>query len=286
MKRNRILRAIQAALLLATAAGGASAQDTVRLTREDRQALSATAYEPHGNACKAVALISPGAGGSATGYAYLGETLSGLGYLAVVVGHPESGRRALREHKRDSGGMREGLADLITDPLAYRGRFMDLAAARRWAEARCPARPALLVGHSMGAATVMMEAGARNLVGVRGADGYRAYIALSPQGVGPIFPENAWANLGKPVLTITGTRDNELGGASWQTRTEPFRNMPAGCKWLVVINGASHLNLAGNGMARSTEAAAAQAITAFVEGLERGDCTPPRRTRGVDIEAK
>jgi predicted dienelactone hydrolase len=276
-----------AAALLLAAAGQAGAQETLRLTREDRQALSVTAYAPRGaGACRGVALISPGAGGSERGYGYLGEALSGLGYLAVVMGHPESGRRALREHKRDSGGLREGLADLITDPEAYRGRFMDLAATRRWAEARCETRTALLVGHSMGAATVMMEAGARNRVGVQGADGYRAYIALSPQGVGSIFPDNAWSQIGKPVLTITGTRDHELGGASWQTRTEPFRNMPAGCKWLAVIEGASHMNLAGNGMARGTEALAAQAITAFVEGLDRGDCTPPRKTRGMEIEAK
>ena len=138
----------------------------------------------------------------------------------------------------------------------------------------------------MGAATVMIEAGARNKVGVQGADSFNAYIALSPQGNGSIFPENAWSGIRRPVLLITGTRDTELGGASWETRTEPFTNMPPGCKWLGVIDGASHLNLAGNGMSRKTETLTVQTISAFLDGIHTGDCSPRGRIADIGLSTK
>jgi len=267
------------------APSAALGQETIQLVRKDRVVVPITAYAPRGRSCRGVAIISPGAGGSEQGYRYLGEAMSSLGYLAVVIGHPESGRRAVREHVRGNG-LREGLAELITDPEAYRGRFMDIAVSRQWTQGRCEARESLLIGHSMGAATVMMEAGARNKIGIQGADAFSAYIALSPQGAGLIFPDNAWSGIAKPVLLLTGTRDNELGGASWETRTEPFKNMPRGCKWLGVIEGASHLNFAGNGMSRKTEALTSEAIGAFLDALRRGDCRSATRLQGMDLTTK
>lgn len=278
-------RGLLAASLVSLAAVPAGAQEAVSLQRQDGSTVAVSVYPPKTSTCRGVAIVSPGAGGSETGYAYLGEGLSGLGYLAVVVGHQESGRRALREHMR-GGTLREGLADLITDPAAYRGRFMDIAAARQWAAARCPAAESVLVGHSMGAATTMMEAGARNQVGMSGADAFGAYIALSPQGAGSIFPAGAWSDIKRPVLTITGTRDDELGGGSWRTRTEPYANMPPGCKWLAVIDGATHMNLAGNGMSRPTQALAIQVISAFLDALRLGDCRGPAPQRGIDVQTK
>jgi len=277
---SRILGVILAGLL-----GTAHAQEPLLVERQDRTSAPAIAYAPASPTCRGIALISPGAGGSEQGYRYLGETLSALGYLAVVMGHPESGRRALREHVRGTD-LREGLADLITDPNAYRGRFMDIAAARQWARVRCAEGESLLVGHSMGAATVMMEAGARNRIGVRGNDAFDAYIALSPQGPGSIFPDDAWSRVRKPMLLLTGTRDTELGGASWESRTEPFRNMPPGCAWLGVIDGASHMNLAGRGASRATEATIARTIDAFLAAVRRGDCRPPGRLEGLALTTK
>ena len=273
------------ALLLPWVAAHALAQQAVSLQRQDQTTIAVLAYAPKAGACRGVALVSPGAGGSETGYGYLGEALAGLGYLAVVVGHPESGRRALREQLRGNG-LREGLAALITEPDAYRGRFMDIAAARQWAQGRCQGTDTVLVGHSMGAATTLMAAGARNKLGLSGAQAFGAYIALSPQGAGSIFPANAWSDLQRPVLSITGTRDDELGGASWQTRTEPYRDMPPGCKWLAVIDGATHMNLAGNGMARKTEALTTQVIGDFLDGVRRGNCRAPRAHPGMTMASK
>ena len=273
------------ALLLPVAVGIAQAQEAVSLQRQDQITIAVTAYAPKAGACRGVAVVSPGAGGSETGYGYLGEALAGLGYLAVVVGHPESGRRALREQLLGNG-LREGLAALITEPDAYRGRFMDMTAARLWAQGRCQGTETVLVGHSMGAATALMEAGARNKLGLSGAQAFGAYIALSPQGAGSIFPANAWSDLQRPVLSITGTRDDELGGGSWLTRTEPYRNMPPGCKWLAVIDGATHMNLAGNGMARNTQDLTTQVIGDFLDGVQRGNCRAPKVHPGMAVESK
>lgn len=280
-----LLRGIALGALFFGAVSLACASESLQLQRQDQKFLQATAYEPAAANCRGIAIISPGAGGTEQGYRYLGEALSSVGYLSVVVGHQESGRRALREHLRGNG-LREGLAELITEPDAYRGRFMDIAASVKWAERRCNSSEKLLIGHSMGAATVMIEAGARNKVGVQGTDSFNAYIALSPQGTGSIFPGNAWSGIRRPVLLITGTRDTELGGASWETRTEPFRNIPPGCKWLGVIDGASHLNFAGIGMSRKTETLTVQTISAFLDGLRAGDCRPRGQVAGLDLSTK
>lgn len=266
-------------------AGWANSQPVLTLTRQDGQQISATLYSPTRAACRGIAVVSHGAGGSEQGYGYLGTALASFGYLAVVIGHPESGRLALREVVR-THGLREGLAQLITNPDAYRGRFMDIAAARQWARSRCDGTEQILVGHSMGAATVMIEAGARNKLALTGTDAFDAYVALSPQGSGLIFPAQAWSTLRRPVLSITGTRDTELGGGSWETRTEPFRDMAAGCKWLAVFDGATHMNLAGIAAPPTLEARVVQVMGAFLDGVRRGDCTAGEQTHGVVIESK
>ena len=243
------------------------------------------AYPPHSASCRGVALVSPGAGGSENGYAYLGAGMSGLGYLTVVMGHRESGRQALH-NQIEANGLREGLAELITEPDAYKGRWLDISAAKSWAQSQCSGKESILLGHSMGAATAMMEAGAQNNLGLYGAKSFDVYIALSPQGVGSIFPNNAWSMIQRPVLTITGTKDTELGGASWEKRTEPFANMQPGCKWLAVIDNASHMNFAGRGFARKTEMLTMDVINAYLEGVHRGDCKAPEQKNGLKVQFK
>lgn len=272
-------------LALAIIAPPAIAQQTVTLLRQDRQTIAVTAFMPDPGPCRGIAIVSPGAGGSERGYAYLGAALSALGYLTTVVGHPESGPQAVRERAR-ARGLRDGLAALINDPAPYRARFQDIAAAREWARSRCPGGESVLVGHSMGAATAMIEAGARNKLGLVGDPSFDLYVMLSPQGAGSIFPTDAWTGLSRPILTLTGTRDEELGGGPWQTRTEPYRGMPPGCKWLAVVTDATHLQFAGLGASGPVEAVVSRLIGAFIAAAGRKDCTPPRSDALVSIESK
>ena len=94
--------------------------------------------------------------------AWLGRALSQYRWLAVTMAHKESGRDSLRERVRN-GGLRDGLLALTTDPEAYDDRFEDAGAALHWARTQCRAGPSVLVGHSMGAVTVMIEAGAKKI---------------------------------------------------------------------------------------------------------------------------
>lgn len=282
---NNISRAFSVGALVLLVAARVVAQEPISLSRQDQKMVPVTAYLPKGADCRGIAVISPGAGGSEKGYQYLGKAMSSFGYFTVVVGHQESGRRALREHVRGNG-LLKGLSELITDPNAYRGRSMDIAAAKQWAATQCHATESVLIGHSMGAATTMMEAGARNTFGMKGTDSFDAYIVLSPQGVGSLFPQNAWADIKRPVLSLTGTGDDELGGGSWEKRTEPYMSMPPGCKWLGVIDGATHMNFAGNGMSRRTEVLTTQVIGSFLNGVHRGDCRTPRQRYGIHVQSK
>ncbi len=232
-----------------------------------------------------VAVISPGAGGSERGLAYLGKGMASLGYLALLVGHQESGLRAIRQHMRGSG-LSDGLSQLITDPQAYGGRFIDIAAAKQWAGAHCRATESILLGHSMGAATVMIEAGAKNKLRVSGLDDFDIYVALSPQGVGSIFPNDAWREISSPVLMMTGTRDEELGGLSWKTRTEPYQHMPPGCKWLGVVDGGTHMDFGGSGTSQEPEKLTMQTIQAFLRAIHQHDCRPPQGPAGMTLQGK
>ena len=273
---------VAAALAIACDAFG---QAAVTVTRHDKAQVPLLVFSPKGE-CRGTAIISHGAGGSERGYAYLATYLSNEGWLAIVPGHQESGLKALREHAVASGP-REGLGGLVAEPRAYAARLMDIKAAREWASTRCKSTAAILLGHSMGAATTMIEAGAKNNLGVKGSDAFDAYVAMSPQGHGSIFPADAWQGISKPVLTLTGTKDQELHRQSWETRTEPFANMAPGCKWLGVVDGATHMHFAGHGAgSANTEALTLKTVGEFLAVAGRGDCKAPQVARGIELRVK
>ncbi len=241
--------------------------------------LNAHVYPPSSKTCKGVVVVSHGAGGNERGYSYLGEFFASSSFLTVIPTHRMSDKSALTR-LRKSHGLEDGLIRLTTNSKAYQERLADIGIAKSWAQKKCDSGFSVLLGHSMGAATVMLEAGATNLMGLSGKDRFDAYIALSPQGEGPIFNAKSWSSIQKPVLSITGTRDDELGGNSWKNRTQPFKNMPAGCKWLAVIDDATHLNFAGLGFSYRTEKYATEVIDDFLAGINKG-CTAPTSLRSV-----
>jgi predicted dienelactone hydrolase len=267
---------------LANVAGG---QELVQAPRQDGARTPLRVYAPKTAGCAPLALISPGAGGSEDGYKYLAEGLRDDGWRAIVMGHPESGGAALRSDMRRAGGLKSGLEELVLNPAAYNARLMDIAGALKWAGTSCQAPFVALLGHSMGARTVMVEAGARNKLGVKGLDRFDAYVALSPDGPGPMFPENAWSRIRKPVLILTGTRDGSLDG-DWKSRTIPYDDLPAGCKWLGVIDGATHMNFAGTGLSGSTEKLTLLETKAFLDGLRSGKCGTPMQAKGIEVKNK
>jgi len=282
---NPALRVL-AALVVMIAALPALAEQTVHAPRWDGARTPLRIYAPESGAnCAPLAMISPGAGGSEDGMEYLAQALSEGGWLTIVLGHQESGRDVVKSKTRKSG-LRGGLQELTTDPQAYRDRLLDIGAALKWIGAPCRTPFSVLIGHSMGAATTMMEAGAKNQLEVKGEDRFDAYIAISPQGPGSIFPEHAWKKVRRPTLMLTGTKDKALEG-DWKSRTLPFEDLPAGCKWLGVIDGATHMNFAGVGISGKTEKLTVLAINAFLESARSTGCAmPPPSAKGITFKAK
>lgn len=243
-------------------------------------------------ACAPLALISHGAGGSETGYRYIAESLAREGFTAIVMGHRESGFEALSSDILGDG-IRQGVRTLVTDQNAEQARLMDVGAALKWSDAQCRAPVRVLLGHSMGAATVMLEAGAKNIIGVpsppAGLDRFDAYIALSPQGPGIVFPEHAWSGIRKPLLVLTGTRDQNLQGGP-EARQIPWRDMPGSagqCQWLGVIDGATHMNFAGSGIGvERVEPMVTATIVEFLAGARRHNCGKPAPIAGMTLQSK
>jgi len=237
-------------------------------------------------------VISHGAGGSEEGYGYLAKAMAKLGYTTVAMGHRESGFAALAADVLEYG-MLPGVTHLVTDEHAEQARLLDLDAALKWADQQCRAPFRVLLGHSMGAETVMLEAGAKNTIGVpsppAAQDRFDAYVALSPEGAGLVFGDNAWSGIRKPVLVLTGTRDQSLKGGP-QARLAPWKNMPelrSHCQWIAVIDGATHLNFAGNGLGHeSVEPMVTKTVGQFLAGVRAGPCALPSATTGMKLQAK
>lgn len=269
-------------IMLGFASNAAHAAESLLLHRADGRAVPAKVYVPNG-ACRGTAILSHGAGGSENGLAYMAEFLQSQGWLAIVPGHADSGLKALRA-KTPGFDLKTGLAALITDADAYRSRFEDISAAKSWAKSRCKNTFSALIGHSMGAATVMLLAGADNKLGLRTRLPFDAFVAMSPQGVGSIFPANAWHGIKAPVYALTGTEDKELN-ADWTSRLQPYRSMPPGCKWQGIVAGADHRAF-GRGGSSGESALITDSVLAFLDGVKTKNCSAPFQRVDIVIETK
>lgn len=287
------LRISRLALLSLLATLPLTAQQRVNAPRADGQTTPLLVYPAVGSTanCAPLAVISHGAGGSEDGYRYLAEAMAQEGFTTIVMGHRESGWSALRTDMRQDG-IRAGIRALVADPEAERARLLDVGAALKWANSQCHTPFRVLLGHSMGAETVMLEAGARNKIGVAsppaGRDRFDAYVALSPEGPGVVFPEHAWGGIRKPVLVLTGTRDQAIEGGP-QARQIPWRDLPGdhSCQWMCVIDGATHMNFAGTGLgAGRVEPLVTQTIASFLQGVRGPACTLPAPVAEMSLQAK
>ena len=280
-----ILPKMAAALLALAATVSGQAAERLEAPRADGASTPLMVYEPAAaKACPPLLLVSHGAGGSEQGLRYVGEALSADGWRVVVMGHRESGLPVLKRDLR-SDGFKGGITALVTDAPAYRARFLDVDAALAWSEQRCHAPFKALLGHSMGAITVMLEAGARNKLGLAPKGGFDAYVALSPEGPGPVFPEGAWAPVRAPMLLVTGTRDQGLGG-DYRWRMQAFDGLGPGCRWLAVVDGANHMNFGGGQFAADAQRSTTTLVATYLDALRGGSCGTPPSLAGVSIKQK
>jgi predicted dienelactone hydrolase len=209
-------------------------------------------YAPTGGDKVPVILFSHGLGGSREGGRAWGEHWASHGYLSIHVQHAGSDEGALRDAMKGQG--REGLKAAMS-PRAFADRVHDIRflidlvqrePTRIHRDAvRADARRIGMSGHSYGARTTLALAGER----VPFASGefveprIAAAIAFSPMAPPPpgSWPKR-FGDIRLPLLSVTGTQDRDvLLGESPEVRREPYRHMPPGDKYLLVLQSADHM---------------------------------------------
>jgi pimeloyl-ACP methyl ester carboxylesterase len=233
--------------------------------------------------CLPTMIISHGFGGSETGNGYLASTVAAQGWRVIVMGHTESGGPVLRAALL-SGSPKQAILEATTTPPRHQARFADLDVAFAEATRLCRPPRLVLAGHSMGAMTTMLEAGAIARFGRFGSNRFDAYIAISPQGIGYTYAQGAWASVSKPVLMITGTRDQGSDGGI-ETRLSAFEGLPSGRKRLAIIPGAGHLQLSANSGNAVGKAVADLAIE-FLAATAAPGRLAPSALKNFDIRDK
>jgi dienelactone hydrolase len=276
---KRAMMATIGVALIGIAAPPAAAQG---LPRADGATTPVKHYGPQ-SGCGPAMIISHGFGGNETGNGGLATAMAAQGWRVMVMGHRESGKEAFRA-AIFSASPKQGILDATTTPAKHRARFLDLDAAVAAMTRSCRPATFVLAGHSMGAMTTMLEAGAVGRFGRFGSNRFDAYVAISPQGIGFTYASGAWAGVRKPVLMITGTRDQATDGG-YETRLSAFDGLPPVFKRFAIIPDAGHLVLAANGNNRVTNAISALTLE-FLKSVSKGRSLVPSTLRGIDIRDK
>ncbi|MBA4782829.1 MAG: hypothetical protein H2045_06375 [Rhizobiales bacterium] len=255
----------------------------IELTRKDGAKipalLSSNWYQ---SACAPTLILSHGMGGSRDGLEYAADAAQNSGYRVINISHLESGPAAL---KRAFGAADK--SQILLDRKIWDGRSQDLASAIEFSmEPNCKPKPFLLGGHSMGAALTMIEAGAIGNPPYKGLDRFDGYIALSPQGTGWAFSNpQAWEKVHKPVLMITGTKDDGFDG-DYIKRLEAWEGLPSGQKRLAIVDRATHFTLAGRG-GPVLQQRAKNIISEFLFQMKSTwNRSKLQHVRGIDIREK
>ena len=205
---------------------------------------------------RAVVLFSHGLGGTREGGALWGEAWAQVGFVVVHLQHPGSDFAAVRSvatSLSDRSGLRNAASPAqLVARLGDVGFALDeitrlhKAQHGRWSSVR-PTRVGMS-GHSFGAHTTLGMAGQR----YPGFDGIAeprlaSFIAFSPTLPPSGDPQRAFERLTRPVLSITGTRDQDvLGtGATPENRARVFAALPKGDKGHLVLQDADHMTFAG-----------------------------------------
>ena len=208
-----------------------------------------------------VVLFSHGLGGTREAGTVWGEAWAAAGFVVVHLQHPGSDLAAVRVSAssfNDKAGLRAaaGPAQLVArlqDVAFVLGQISQRHAARqeRWAAVRPTGIG--MGGHSFGAHTTLGMAGQR-YPGFDGVNEPRlaSFIAFSPTVPLVGDAQRAFDRMLRPVLSITGTRDQDVvgTGAKPDKRMAVFGALPAGGKGHLVLQDADHMTFGGqNGRA-------------------------------------
>jgi serine/threonine protein kinase/dienelactone hydrolase len=207
-------------------------------------------YPGHISGSLPVIIFSHGYGGSDQGYEYLGRGWADAAYVVILPTHAGSDTAALRQM-----GMQgvEDPAKAFELQTQRTGDVRFLVSSLKNIEHQVPGikgkvdrKKVGVSGHSMGAGTTLLIAGATAAPPNAAQrafrdDRVRAAIAMSPPGPGrSSFSDGSWDRIAIPTMTMSGTRDRGASGEPPEWRTQPFKHMPSGNKYQVLVEGAEH----------------------------------------------
>lgn len=268
------MRAAAAPLLLLALTGAGPVCDAVWHDAARNRDVPVRIRLPDGSARVPVVVFSPGMGGSITAGGLWGTAWSSAGLAVVHVQHQGSGPEVYRG-ARDAADRRARVAAAATaEQLAARvgdvGFVADELGQRRLEGACDLARLDLarlgIAGHSMGAWVAQAVAGQRFGGAAPYADRrFIAAIGISPSLLSRDDPAESLGAITIPFFVITGSEDGappprkDEDAASLAARRAkaladriaPYAAMAPGGRYLLVIDGADHMALAGN-TARAT----------------------------------
>ena len=203
-----------------------------------------------------VVLFSHGLGGTRDGGTVWGEAWASAGFVVLHLQHAGSDLAAVRTAASsfaDKAGLRSAAGpEQLLARLRDVGFALDEIGRRhaerqgRWASVR-PAQVGMS-GHSFGAHTTLGMAGQR-YPGFDGVSEPRlaSFIAFSPTLPMVGDPQRALERMLRPVLSITGTRDQDVvgNGATPDRRMAVYAALPPGDKAHLVLQDADHMTFGG-----------------------------------------
>jgi predicted dienelactone hydrolase len=222
------------------------------LNAEHRESVPVRLRHPDGEGPFPLIVFSHGAGGSKEAMEPLTDLWVSRGYVVIQPTHGDTFGELTQEARRQFG--QDGqLPSEVT--RHWRTRPLDVSAILdNLDQLENEADVSGLIdrdkiahgGHSFGAHTAMLLGGTEFVMGSRRL-GFRderisCSLLISPQGEnGRSLRAESWSNHEIPTMSISGTEDYGVSRDEDPTdRQDPFKNMPAGDKYLVWIDGAEH----------------------------------------------
>lgn len=261
--KNTALKIDQGYRLEAGPFGVATTDLTLHDDARDKD-LEVRVRVPVGEAGKKLPLVvfSHGMGGSRDAFGDLTEHWASWGYVVILPTHADSVELMRRQGKDLSGFFTKGGATRNVDLVGRVGDMKFVLDALDQVEAKIEAlgkgridrERIAAAGHSAGAITSQLCMGMKArtkqspLKAASIGDGrFKTGLIISGQGVnGKWITKDAWEDIKSPLLVITGSEDvASVSDATPETRRHPYEYSPAGDKYLMFIEGATHSSYQG-----------------------------------------